>query len=156
MPKQGGRGSNHTFFFSTVLLFCLFPPRGRALNPKCCCGDFRQLLPVIPKGRGDLHIIQRCSWWSLATMLNLRHKFRSHQDASDGVQEGSSSSSSSSSAAATAVAVAVAAAHHHDRIYWRRPCAPTPILFLQRYTYAGPGNDDDDDEAHETALLTKN
>ena len=58
-------------------------------------------------------------------------------------------------AAATAVAVAVAAAHHHDRIYWRRPCAPTPILFLQRYTYAGPGNDDDDDEAHETALLTK-
>ena len=47
--------------------------------PVVFVGDFRQLLPVIPKGRGDLHTVQRCSWWSLATMLHLRHNFRSQQ-----------------------------------------------------------------------------
>lgn len=47
--------------------------------PVVFCGDFRQLLPVVRRGRGDFHTIQTCSWWKEIVILRMYHNWRSQQ-----------------------------------------------------------------------------
>jgi hypothetical protein len=44
--------------------------------PVLFIGDWRQLLPVVPRLSGDHHTLQRCSWWQQVRVLKLLHNWR--------------------------------------------------------------------------------
>lgn len=58
------------------ILQCNLPFGGM---PVVFVGDFRQLLPVVPKSRGEHHTIQKCIWWKCITVLQLKHNWRCQQ-----------------------------------------------------------------------------
>ena len=41
-------------------------------------GDFKQLPPVVPHGKGEYCTIQRCEWWLSATKMRFSHNWRAH------------------------------------------------------------------------------
>lgn len=44
--------------------------------PVLFIGDWRQLLPVVPRGAGDHHTLQKSSWWQCVRVLRLSHNWR--------------------------------------------------------------------------------
>ncbi len=47
--------------------------------PVLFVGDWRQLLPVVPRSIGHHHTLQKCSWWNYVTMLKLHYNWRCQQ-----------------------------------------------------------------------------
>jgi hypothetical protein len=43
-------------------------------------GDFKQLLPVVRKGRGDHHTLQQCAWWPSVRHVTFGRNFRAAED----------------------------------------------------------------------------
>jgi hypothetical protein len=43
-------------------------------------GDFKQLLPVVRKGRGDHHTLQQCVWWPSVRHVSFGRNFRAAED----------------------------------------------------------------------------
>jgi len=44
--------------------------------PVLFIGDWRQLLPVVPRSSGEHHTLQKCSWWQHTKVLRLFHNWR--------------------------------------------------------------------------------
>ena len=47
--------------------------------PVLFVGDFRQLLPVVQRSRGEHHTIQKCGWWKDVRILRLQQNWRCQQ-----------------------------------------------------------------------------
>ena len=47
--------------------------------PVLFVGDWRQLLPVVPRSVGHHHTLQKCSWWHYVTLLKLNYNWRCQQ-----------------------------------------------------------------------------
>ena len=47
--------------------------------PVLFVGDWRQLLPVVPRSVGHHHTLQKCSWWHYVTLLKLHYNWRCQQ-----------------------------------------------------------------------------
>jgi hypothetical protein len=55
------------------IMQCKFPFGGM---PVLFIGDWRQLLPVVPRSSGEHHTLQKCGWWQHVRVLRLFHNWR--------------------------------------------------------------------------------